>query len=77
MILNISCADVGANKPVCARVCVWVSSSLQKWLFVDLPLLRMFWSRVLPSDSVPSSTNINSGLAVWHLAAFFSDLLSD
>lgn len=63
VILNVSCADMGANKPVCVCVCVSSSfPSLQKWLFVDLPLLRMFWSHVLPPASVPSSTNINSGL---------------
>lgn len=63
VIFNVSCAEVGANKP--AQVYV-----------TPLPyrsgsLLRVFLYRVLPpaSPSVLSSSNINSGLEFYLLLA--------
>lgn len=76
-ILNVSCADVGANKP--AQVCVCFLF-LTEVACVDLPLV--FLSRVLPpsSSSVLSSTNSHPGrefyllFATWLFAALFWDL---
>lgn len=59
-ILNVSCADVGANKPAQVCVCVCVLF-LTEVACVDLSLV--FLSCVLPpsSSSVLSSTNTHPG----------------
>lgn len=67
-IINVSRADVGANKP--AQVCVCVCLLfLTEVACVDLPLV--FLSRVLPpsSSSVLSSTNTHTGREFYLLFA--------